>query len=103
MTTEIIAAGYYSLLPDQNVFRANSAEIIWASPVVLGGAIKEYFYQRDQLPFLRLREAYFMNIEANVAIGNMEAATNACNVLLSLKGMPPLTPGISTAALMTQY
>ncbi|SKB84770.1 Uncaracterized surface protein containing fasciclin (FAS1) repeats [Parapedobacter luteus] len=103
LTAKIITAGHHSLVPDQHVFRANSAEIIWASPVALSGAMKDYFYQRDQLPFLRLRETYLMNIEANAALGNTEAAVNAFNMLCSLKGMPPLPPSISKEELTAQY
>ncbi|MEQ7800632.1 RagB/SusD family nutrient uptake outer membrane protein [Pedobacter sp. ASV1-7] len=70
----VINAGKYTLATMGGEFSTNSPEIIWNNSSGMDANIKNYFYQRTSLPYLRLTEVYLTAIEANIALNNITKA-----------------------------
>lgn len=85
-TEAILNSGIYSLSDRNNIFTNDSKEIIWNHSASVTEPVRNYFFNHQNLPYLRLTEVYLMNIEANLQLGNTQKAQSALNTFLSRHG-----------------
>lgn len=97
LTDSVINSNKYSLASNGNQFASNSSELIWDNSGNIGANVTSYFFNRSNLPYLRLTEVFLMNIEAAIALGNTSKAQARYNALLQRSGQ--LTNTVSQANL----
>ena len=100
LSQELINNSLYSLSPTTNNFTATDSEITWGfdqtgEPVFAGA------YDRgDHVPLARLTEAYLVNAEANIFLGQSLPAVNALNALKDRAGDPSIGTGVNESELL---
>lgn len=70
LTNYVINSAQYMLAAAGTQFNAGNAEMIWDNSANIDANVKNYFFNRPTLPYLRLTEVYLMSAEANLALGS---------------------------------
>jgi starch-binding outer membrane protein, SusD/RagB family len=93
LTSEIIQSDRYQLMNNNDGVFTNAAngEIIWDFSFTLPPGFSQYFYGRSFCPALRFAEAYLMNAEANIEMGNFGAARTSLDIIRARMGLLPST------------
>lgn len=103
---DVIQSGTYSLSKASDIFLdSNGPEIVWDAFQTSPYYFPQYYGNRI-CPVVRLPELYLISAEANIALGNMTAATQSINIIRNRSAMPLLstnTPDEARTALADTY
>lgn len=88
LTNDVINSAQYSLASLGSQFNAGNAELIWNNSANIDVNVKNYFFNRSILPYLRLTEVYLMSAEAHLALNNTSNAQARYAALLQRSSLP---------------
>lgn len=99
-TAQVIASTRYNLGASPTAHYEGGSEVIWNISAGLPPVLADNFYAgRTVCPVFRITEAYLMNAEANIALGETGPAYEALNLLRARAGQPSLGSQASTEGL----